>query len=96
MNQETDDLKSAGRNELFGDFLLSLNLGAGFLTAGLIFVLKSASSPAKINDSVYFALRSVYRVCDFLGVLSVNPVSTVRLDAKCRVAPNNWRLKSRC
>src|SRR5882757_1522917 len=76
MGQESIVLKSKSSNKLFGDFLLSLNLGVSFLSAGLIFVLKSASSMVVTNDSAYFALRSVYRVCDFLGVLSVNPVST--------------------
>lgn len=74
MNQETPGLKSRGSKELSADFLLSLNLGASFLSAGVVFVIKSAST--NINDSFYLALRSVYRVNDFLGLLSVNPVST--------------------
>jgi hypothetical protein len=76
MIQETGGLKSAGRSGLFEDFLLSLNLGVSLLSAGLIFVLKSAGSLSNINDSLYLGLRSVYRVSDFLRFAPVNPVST--------------------
>jgi len=76
MNQGTAGLQGAGRSALFDDFLLSLNLGVSLLSAGLIFALKSAGSLLNINDSIYLALRSVYRVSDFLGFVPVNPVST--------------------
>lgn len=76
MGQETVGVQSENGDKLFDDFLLSLNLGASFLFAGIIFVLKSASSQITISDSAYLALRSVFRVNDFLGLSSVNPVST--------------------
>lgn len=76
MSQENGDSRSSVNERFFDNLLLSLNLGSGFLLAGLMLVLKSASSIPNFSDSAYLALRSVYRVSDFLRFQSINPVST--------------------
>ena len=76
MSRETSDSSSRERERFFDDLLLSLNLGSGLFLAGLILVLRSASSIPNFSDSAYLALRSVYRVSDFFRFQSVNPVST--------------------
>lgn len=93
MNPESDDLKRASHAGLFDDVLLSVNLGAGLQTAGLIFVLLSASSIKNVDDAGYLALRSVYRVSDFLQLYSTNPVSTFAVRRSLPGRAEQWAVE---
>ena len=58
------------------DVSLGLNIGGALFLGALLDVLRNWASIKPANDSTYFSLRSMYRVIDFLGLQSQNPVAT--------------------
>lgn len=56
--------------------LLSLSVACALFVGAFIYVLKNVALWTPINDSTYLALRSAYRVVDFLHLQAVTPVQT--------------------
>jgi hypothetical protein len=71
MISHTDE-KDLGLNGI----LLSFSVGCALFIGGLIYVLKNGTIWSPVNDSTYLALRSAYRVVDFLHLQAVSPVKT--------------------
>jgi len=72
----TNDVSSPIENRLLDEALFSLNIAGALFLGALVYVLKNWASMKPVNDSTYICLRSVYRVVDFLGLQSQNPVAT--------------------
>jgi hypothetical protein len=70
------DTTSRIENRPVDEVLLSLNIAGALFFAALVYVLKNWASMKPMNDSTYVFLRSLYRVVDFLGLQSQNPVAT--------------------
>jgi hypothetical protein len=73
---QTSDASSPSGNRLLDDALFSLNIAGALFLGALVYVLKNWTSMKPANDSTYLFLRSMYRVIDFLGLQSQNPVTT--------------------
>jgi len=63
-------------NRLLNEVLLASNVAGAVFLAAFVYVRRNWSSMTPVNDSTYLFLRSTYRVTDFLGLQSVNPVAT--------------------
>jgi hypothetical protein len=72
----TSDASSPSGNRLLDDALFSLNIAGALFLGALAYVLRNWALPKPANDSTYLYLRSMYRVIDFLGLQSQNPVTT--------------------
>jgi hypothetical protein len=72
----TTDATSRIENRPVDEVLLSVNIAGALFFAALVYVLKNWASMKPMNDSTYVFLRSLYRVIDFLGLQSQNPVAT--------------------
>jgi hypothetical protein len=72
----TSDESSLRENRLLDEALFSLNIAGALFLGALLYVLKNWASMKPANDSTYLYLRSMYRVIDFLGLQSQNPVAT--------------------
>src|SRR5580704_2275120 len=57
--------------------LLSFSLACALFIGGLIYVLKNGELWPPVNDSTYLALRSAYRVIDFLHLRAGSPVNAI-------------------
>jgi hypothetical protein len=73
MVSQTDDERVSGLNVI----LLSLGLSCALFVGGLIYVLKNGELRPPVNDSTYIALRSAYRVIDFLHLQAASPVNAI-------------------
>jgi hypothetical protein len=71
MISQTDE-KDLGLNGV----LLSFSVACALFIGGLTYVLKNEGRWTPVNDSTYLALRSAYRVVDFLHLQAVSPVKT--------------------
>jgi hypothetical protein len=72
MISQTDDEKDLGLNGA----LLSFSVACALFIGGIIYVLKNATLWPPVNDSTYLALRSAFRVVDFLHLQAESPVQT--------------------
>jgi hypothetical protein len=60
----------------FDEILVCSNIAGALFFGALLYVLKNWASMKPANDSTYLCLRNMYRVVDFLGLQSQNPVVT--------------------
>jgi len=79
LSTSTRGLSSPGGNRFWDEALFSLNVAGAVFLGALVYVLKNWASMKPVNDSTYLSLRSMYRVIDFLGLQSQNPVTTSAL-----------------
>src|SRR5258708_38346736 len=58
------------------EFAFSVNIASAFGYALLVYVSTNQASTTPANDSIYYFLRSAFRINDFLHLPSTNSVST--------------------
>src|SRR3984893_18654565 len=63
-------------NRPFDEILVCSNIAGALFFRGLLYCLENGASMSPPNDSTYLCLRNMYRVVDFLGLQSQNPVVT--------------------
>jgi hypothetical protein len=70
------DVSIPDENWLLAEVLFGLNVAGALFLGGLLYALKNWAALKPADDSTYLCLRSMYRVIDFLGLQSQNPVAT--------------------
>jgi hypothetical protein len=72
-------LPAADRVFRLQEIMFSLNIAAAFAYALLVYLSKNLGAFAPANDSMYYFLRSAFKIDDLLHVPSTNPISTSAL-----------------
>jgi hypothetical protein len=80
-NIETNVSRLRPTDLIFGlrEILFSLNIAAAFAYALLVYLSKNLGAFAPANDSMYYFLRSAFKLDDLLHLPSTNPISTSAL-----------------